>query len=322
MRFVKFLESVAERIPEGADLTLDVTQGFRHFPFIFYALVLYLTSLRGVTLRGAYYGMVEGLPRNVPKPIIDLQPLLELPEWFHAVRMFRDQGTTSPIAQLLKLLSEQLHQEANRLQKGAKIPPPKSIERYQQSKQVNNAVNRLKNRAFAYESALPLELGKASRLLINPVQTLATMDFVRLPPLADALTNTIASVAEQAAFKNVPSSGNWKQNIPLNKKELERQAHMIDLYLDRDQLSLAVGLMREWVVSWAIWKSGNTADVSKWLNRGVRSLYERRLGAIGAFAANDAFKSTITIAQKEFGGFWNQLGDALRNVLLIITLCV
>ena len=90
---------------------------------------------------------------------------------------------------------------------------------------------------------------------------------------------------------------------------------MIDVYLNRDQLSLAVGLMREWVVSWAIWKSGNTADVGKWLNRGVRSLYERRLGAIGAFAANTASKSTITTAQKKFGEFWNQLGNALRNVL-------
>ena len=37
----KILESVADPqyIPEGAELTLDVTQGFRHFPFIFYALV-------------------------------------------------------------------------------------------------------------------------------------------------------------------------------------------------------------------------------------------------------------------------------------------
>ena len=51
------LEAVAMKIPRGAELTLDVTQGFRHFPFIFYALVLYLTSLHNVKLQGAYYGM-------------------------------------------------------------------------------------------------------------------------------------------------------------------------------------------------------------------------------------------------------------------------
>ena len=49
----QILEKVAQKIPEGAELTLDVTQGLRHFPFIFYALVLYLTSLRSVKLRGA-----------------------------------------------------------------------------------------------------------------------------------------------------------------------------------------------------------------------------------------------------------------------------
>ena len=92
----QILEKVAAKVPKGADLTLDVTQGFRHFPFIFYTLVLYLTSLRDVTIRGAYYGMVD-IPEN-PKPIVDLRPLLALPEWFHVVRMFRDQGTTLPMA--------------------------------------------------------------------------------------------------------------------------------------------------------------------------------------------------------------------------------
>ena len=58
----RILESVAERIPEGAELTLDVTHGLRHFPFIFYALVLYLKSLRGVEIHGAYYGMVDAGP--------------------------------------------------------------------------------------------------------------------------------------------------------------------------------------------------------------------------------------------------------------------
>ena len=60
----QILESVANRIPKGAELTLDVTQGFRHFPFIFYALVLYLTSFRGVKIRAAYYGMIEGTPKR------------------------------------------------------------------------------------------------------------------------------------------------------------------------------------------------------------------------------------------------------------------
>ena len=154
----EILESVANSIPEGAELTLDVTHGLRHFPFIFYALVLYLKSLRGVEIHGAYYGMVDAGPS---KPIIDLQPLLELPEWFHAVRMFRDQGTTKPIAQLLEPLAGQLKKEGDELKEGAKKPPEEAIARYKQSNQVKNANDWLEMYAFTYEICLTSGIGKS-----------------------------------------------------------------------------------------------------------------------------------------------------------------
>ena len=311
----QILESVANRVPEGANLTLDVTQGFRHFPFIFYALVLYLKSLRGVNIRGAYYGMVEGIPKNDPKPIIDLQPLLELPEWFHAVRMFRDQGTTKSMAQLLEPLEEQLRDEGNKLKGNAKKPPKKAMTRYKQGNQVKNSNNYLEKYAFAYESALPLELEKASRGLIDSIQALPKIDSPSLPPLVDELTKSIVSAAEKSAFKKKPPSrGQWKGQIPLDENELKRQVYMIDMYLDRGQLSLAVGLMREWVVSWAIWKSGKCRDIKDWLDHQVRINYEHKLGAIGAAARGGPTSSIlVSLLPKGFGNFWNQLTNELRN---------
>ena len=310
----QILESVANRIPEGADLTLDVTQGFRHFPFIFYALVLYLTSLRGVKIRGAYYGMIEGTPQDAPKPIIDLQPLLELPEWFHAVRMFRDYGTTKPIADLLQPLADTLKQETGQLFKVGNKETGK--EHSEQLKQVKSSIDSLEKHAFAYESALPLELGKASKMLINSIQELPAIDNPGLPLLLTELIKTVVDAAEESAFEEPPNKGgNWKSVIHLDKDELERQAQMIDLYLDRGQLSLAIGLMREWVVSWAIWKSEESTQIRKWLDRDVRQRYEHRLGAIDAFARDSEFRSTITPEQQEFGKFWNQLTNALRNAL-------
>ena len=309
------LESVAKCIPGGTELTLDVTQGFRHYPFIFYALVLYLTSLRGVKIRGAYYGMVEGIPRNDPKPIIDLQPLLELPEWFHAVRMFRDQGTTKPMAQLLQPLEKELRQEGDKLRNGVDRPPPGAIECYKQAGQIKGSVDSLEKYAFAYESALPLELEKASRGLIDSIEGLSDIDSSSLPPLVGELTTSIIDTAEKSSFASPPSKkGKWKEKITLNRDELERQAYMINLYLDRDQLSLAVGLMREWVVSWAIWNSRKCDDVKKWLDRDVREQYAKKLGAIGA-AARGAASTSVTISvPTEFGIFWGQLTQE-RNTL-------
>ena len=310
----QILESVANCIPEGADLTLDVTHGFRHFPFIFYALVLYLTSLRSVKIRGAYYGMVAGTPPDVPKSIIDLQPILELPEWFHAVRMFRDHGTTKPIADRLQPLGTKLNEEKRQLFESGNAAAGKEHSR--QANQVKNSIDSLERYAFAYESALPLELGKAGQRLIDSIKALPAMDSADLPLLAAELIGIIVSAAEKSAFETSPNSkGQWKQSIHLKETELKRQARMIDLYLDRGQLSLAVGLMREWVVSWAIWKSEDPEACKDWLGREVRSRYERRLGAIGAFAVDNAFRSTITSEQQEFGNFWNQLTNNLRNAL-------
>ena len=312
----QILESVADPkyIPEGAELTLDVTQGFRHFPFIFYALVLYLKSLRGVNIRGVYYGMAEGIPPADPKPIIDLQPLLELPEWFYAVRMFRDQGTTMSMANMLQPLADQLNDERGQLFKAGDAKAGRKLAA--QANEVRNSVDWLQRYAFAYESALPLELGKASKGLIDSIQKPLSAGSVGLPPLFAELTEGITIAAENSAFGKFPRrGGGWKENICLDEAELERQACMIDIYLSRDQLSVGVGLMREWVVSWAIWKSGKVEECEKWLNNEVRRRYERILGAIGASAKSKSSRFTMTPVQVEFRDFWNQLTDNLRNAL-------
>lgn len=142
---------------------------------------------------------------------------------------------------------------------------------------------------------------------------------VALQPLVDELTDGIVRTAQETAFAKSPSGkGLWKKNIPLNKDELNRQAYMIDLYLERDQLSLAVGLMREWVVSWAIWRSGKIKEIEKWLDHDVRVAYEHRLGAVGAAAKSSIAPpvGTPIWGINRFGNFWNQLTDNLRNALL------
>lgn len=308
----QILAAVASEIPEGAQLTLDVTQGLRHFPFIFYALVLYLKSLRGIKVRGVYYGMVDAFPKNVPKPIIDLQPLLALPEWFHAVRMFREHGTTSPIAQLLQPLATRLRQETNKLFRSGDEDAGR--ERNQPATQVERAVDALEKYAFAYESALPLELGAASRELSSRIEVLRTLNIPGTPPLATELATAVTEAAEETAFVGQPGrKGNWKTQVPLDKNELVRQARMIDKYLAREQLPLAFGLMREWVVSWAIFQSDEPTE--RWLDNESRRHYEQRLGALGEFARNQAFQDIITEAQQVFGTFWNQLTNEFRNAL-------
>ncbi len=301
----QLLENVAKSIPESAELTLDVTHGLRHFPFIFYALALYLQSLRNVRIRGAYYGMMEGSQHT--KPIVDLQPLLELPKWFYAVQMFKDRGTALPIAELVAPLRDRLVQQTTEL-----FRANKETEAHQWSKNRNRAkasVESLEKHAFAYESALPVELGKASNELIERIQKLTEIDKVSLPLFTEELTQNIAEAAKKLALSPEVSKRHWKEDIALDITELERQAQMIDQYLERGQLSLAIGLMREWVVSWSILQSEETEG---WLKREARKRSERRLGALAEFAKSS---HVITPEQQAFGTFWDQLTDKLRNAL-------
>ena len=300
----QILELVATSFPEGADLTLDITQGMRHLPFFFYAVALYLTSLRGVKLRGAYYGMWEA--EGNPKPIIDLQPLLELPDWFHAVRMFRDEGATLSMARLITPLGDAVEAKARQEQQGTSD----ANRLHRQSTHVKRVGQLLKEHAFAYEAALPLELGKTSGQLIEPILELGSMDLEHLPPLASELCKAVADVAStRNLVKNPPRKGKWKQKIELDDSELQRQAGLIDFYQRLGQFPLAVGMMREWVISWIMLQSEQTAN---WYKHDERQRFERSLSKLAKQAQNLQFE--ITPAKKQFGDFWAQLTD-LRNAL-------
>ena len=131
----EFLKKVMDAIPENVELTVDITHGFRHFSFLTHTAVLYMAALRGIRVRGAYYGMLNR-NRNAPSPFLNLRPLLELPRWTHALEVLRETGSALPLASLL----------------GA-VP-------WRNSQFPNQLSDQLKGLSEAYLSGLPLELGE------------------------------------------------------------------------------------------------------------------------------------------------------------------
>ncbi|QDT31137.1 TM1812 family CRISPR-associated protein [Thalassoglobus polymorphus] len=297
----QIIERAAKAFGDDVHLTLDVTQGFRHFPFVLYALALYLTSLRGITLRGAYYGMLEG--PDDPKPIVDLKPLLELPEWFHAVRVFRETGSVKSLAKTIQRTKEENSTSAA----------------------VDTIVASIEELSFAYESAIPLELAEASRAVSSELSGGFPESVSSTIPLSAQLSALLNDTCR--TFRNDRSSlqteltgkqTHWKSIILLDQDELKNEAKLIDLYLSRDQLPLALGLMREWVVSYLIFRSGASES---WLDNswgGARSSAERSLGALAAIQRDRegrrASGITLDDNQKAWAEFWNRLTE-LRNEL-------
>jgi len=299
------VEAVAARIPEAAGLTLDVTQGFRHFPFLLYAISVYLQSLRGIRIRGAYYGMLEGTTEDEVKPIINLQPLLELPEWFYAVRVFNETGATSAIARLARHFAAQLREQA--------AGQGNDLAQHRRASHAEQIAEGLDRVGFASAAGLPLELGKASTLLLA-TQSRTPDSLASSLPLGREIWQRLAATIEPFCFPAPPSwSGKWKRKVDLNGPELDRQAVLIDRLFKHNHLPAAIGLLEEWVVSWVILHQLREDERSEWLNfREVRRKASQSLGALAAYTSREGREASG--AQREWGSFWNQLSD-LRNAV-------
>ena len=277
-----FMETVTGAIYGHVDLTVDVTHGFRHFSFLTYVSVLYLAALRGVTIRGAYYGLLN---RDAPSPFLDLRPLLEVPRWVHALEVLRETGSTLPMARILE-----------------DGPTGQSAR--------DNARD-LSHLSEAYLSGLPLELGWQARNIrshrCKPLRKLLRDDH-RLP-LAGNVVEQLSEILEPFVLAGAPSGPGWKRQIGISAPELDRQARMIDGLLARDSYATALRLMREWVVSWVIYRRTPQED---WLSRNARSAAEGLLHAIRAIGSDPELRHILTEEQRALGCLWADLAE-VRN---------
>ena len=288
----EFLERVAEEIPEGCQLTLDVTQGLRHHAFLFYALALYLGTFRDVEIAGAWYCRWEiSREESVARPFIDLKPVLDLAYWFHAIAMFRETGS--------------LRQIASRMREG----------------DLRTLADQL---SFFFLNGMPLEAGNvAFRLVSRASEEPMITDIPLADQLHQVLLREIRPLAGCQFEPNPRDQQASKKRMPLTEDELDRQAHFIDRYFQTGQLNLAFGLLREWLVNRLAMQFG----VMPWLDRQNRESIEHRLGGLGeVIRAKDptdpskkryrhqAIRELLTGDQKDWGKRWNRVAD-IRNAL-------
>ena len=286
----EFLQKVAKAIPASAELTVDVTHGFRHYSFLTYVAVQYLAALRDVQVLGAYYA----LHGKGASPFLDLRPLLELPRWTHALEVLRDTGSALPIA---KAIESGLCSDL-----AGSIPAP--------SRQKIAAS--LSHVSEGYLSGLPLELGRQARISLTdkkPLRKLLAHD--HRVPLADDLVERLNQIlASFALTQQLPRDG-WKRRVVLSEEELERQAGIIDALLEHGHIAAALGLMNEWTVSWAVLK--HYGKESHWLDyRNVRQRAAGALNAIRVVRHDPELNHILTDDQGALGCFWDNL-TGLRN---------
>ena len=281
-----FLDAVARKVPEGAQLTVDMTHGFRHFAVLTYVAVLYVAALRDVRVRGAYYAMLSR--DGDPSPFLNLRPLLDLPRWVHALKVIQETGSTRPLA---KIVADRPDSAAG---------PAK-----------DRIVQDFRNLADRYLSGLPLELGQEAadvrRKHAKSLRKALKQDHNL--PLAEDVINHLDEMLGRFAFADRIQCGGWKKGVKLTRDELTRQAKVINNLLEQANVAAGLGLMREWIINLAAHSAGN-ADC--WLDRKTRQRIASRLHAVRAIGQSDLADDHLTADQRELGQFWQRLCE-LRN---------
>lgn len=98
---VEILQRMARDIAEGDAVTLDVTHGLRHLPMLAQMSALYLRRVKGVEVRGLYYGVLD-MTRDGITPVMNLRGLLDIADWAGAVQSFDKDGDYGVFAPLIQ----------------------------------------------------------------------------------------------------------------------------------------------------------------------------------------------------------------------------
>ncbi|WP_105316773.1 TM1812 family CRISPR-associated protein [Thermus tenuipuniceus] len=212
--------AMAEGVPEGAHLVLDVSHGFRSQPILGLAVAHFLEVAKRVRVERIVYGIL--LEEEARGEFLDLTPFLELLSWTEAARDLARYGFGRPLGQLLKKLHRQSW-----------------LEKEAQVRTLGTMGNTLDQLSLSLELLRVKEVGKHARRLLEALGRVEE-DLARLPrsrPLG-LLLRLLETRYRPLTVED-----------PFSIEGLQAQAAMVDLLLETGSLAQAVALMRELVVS-------------------------------------------------------------------------
>lgn len=258
-------ELVMDSVRPGEAIVLDVTQGLRHLPFAYLAALTYLVGLQGNRVLGIYYSALE-LRKQDPAgvvPVFDLSPLFRLLEWYQALGAAEQTGDLRP-------LTRSLIQDKGWLFR-------QGLGRHE----FGRAADAIQRLARALAMGTPLEVGIEVGRAVAALERLEPAHVPWLPArrMLEWLRAEMAAGrwGKPVAGPAGGESGLRKAQVPLTREELERQLELARWYADRYDFVKTALLLREWLVSAAVWAYG---DPARWLSADERKTAEGRLHAL------------------------------------------
>ncbi|MEI6890577.1 MAG: TIGR02221 family CRISPR-associated protein [Pontiella sp.] len=143
----EILSTIANHVPEGAHLWMDLTHGFRHLPLLELMSGFNLEEAKGIELKGLFYGIFEQTKNGIT-PAIELPFARELSRWTRAIHAV-DHGQLGALIGLsgMEAFDADL----------------KKLLLYEQLNQLSNARKAAKNILSMLEKPLPSHAGELFR---------------------------------------------------------------------------------------------------------------------------------------------------------------
>lgn len=275
----EIFEKIADILSEEDELIIDITHSFRYLPLFITGVISYIRASKNIKINKIVYGAFEAKDQEKDiTPIYDLTQFVEIQDWIVGTKFFLDTANA-------KLLSEMLSETQNKF---------------------------WRKRENYYLSNLPKALGKISSLLnkfscaIWLAQPLETMEVsTNLSKILKEAEPEIKLWAKPfyvifSLLRQTAEMFAYPKPDELSKENLEIQRKILNFLLQKNLYMQAVTLAREWLISYVLFKKGNTED---WLNESLREKL--------AYEFNER-NSKVDDLISEIQPIWNKIRE-IRN---------
>lgn len=285
--------SIADHVPPGGEVVLDVTHGFRSLPVVAILVAGYLRAAHDVHVLHVLYGSWDArepapTPDEPPRtPVLELTPMFALSEWAVAADRFVRSGDSRDLGTLLCTASPT----------GTEGRDPHKRERALLAKA-------LRETSLALALTQPLRAMRSAHTLGLRLRQMEGCYEPQAAPFVEIL--------EQVWETYTPLALSEPRSPQERFRSLAIQRDLVRWYLDRELYVQAAALAREWVVSWLILQRGG----SDFTERGARERAECELGQVVDAHKRGQARVTLPEAPEGFdlGTFWNQLAE-VRNAM-------
>lgn len=219
----RMFNALAEAVPKGARLLVDVTHGFRSQPFLSLAVIIYLRVVKDVEVERIVYGAYEAGDEGT-SPVVDLTAFLDLIDWAKATDQFKQYGDAGPLQKMFGDLSSE-SQLGDRAAQDLK-PAGETLQALTRALSLNR----------------PIETLEEADGLIEVLED-AMEDAMNVPPAVPAKRLMVVVARRFAPLGHAEGS-------VFTSRGFGAQAAMLRFYIETGQYLQAFTLGQEMLVSW------------------------------------------------------------------------